>query len=65
MIDVSKFSGSAEELAYELLLKYNIATVPGIAYGESTKNFLRFGIGVENLSDIKNSLQIIKNLCSQ
>lgn len=49
LIDVSDFPGETEELAYDLLLNHNIATVPGEAYGESTKRFLRFGIGVKPL----------------
>ena len=60
LLDVSEFKGTTEELVYGLLLNHNIATVPGIAYGESTKDFIRFGIGVENLEDIQNSLKIIK-----
>jgi len=60
LIDVSEFPGETEELAYDLLLNYNIATVPGEAYGESTKDFLRFGIGVESLEDIEKSLGVIK-----
>lgn len=60
MVDVSEFKGTTEELVYTLLLDDNIATVPGRAYGESTANHLRFGIGVERLEDIKMCLQIIK-----
>ena len=60
LIDVSDFPGETEELAYDLLLNHNIATVPGEAYGESTKRFLRFGIGVEGLEDIERSLRKIK-----
>ena len=60
MIDVSTFVGTTEELIYDLLINHNIATVPGRAYGESTKRFIRFGIGVESLEDIKKCLRIIK-----
>lgn len=62
LLDVSSFKGTTEELVYELLLKHNIATVAGIAYGESIENFIRFGIGVENVDDIKESLKTIKGL---
>lgn len=62
LVDVSDFQGETEELAYDLLLNYNIATVPGGAYGDSTKDFLRFGIGVENLEDIERSLTVIKEV---
>ena len=61
MIDVSDFKGTTEELVYTLLLKDNIATVPGRAYGISTSGHLRFGIGVENLEDIKKCLFVIKH----
>ena len=58
-IDVSSFKGSTEELVYDLLLNHNIATVPGNAYGESTSDYIRFGIGVENLEDIEKCLKVI------
>lgn len=60
MLDVSDFPGTTDELVYELLLNNNIATVSGIAYGDSTKDFIRFGIGVENLDDIRYCLKMIK-----
>lgn len=60
MLDVSEFKGTTEELVYTLLFDENIATVPGRAYGSSTADHIRFGIGVENLQDIENSLKVIK-----
>ena len=60
LIDVSGFKGTTEELVYDLLINRNIATVPGRAYGESTSQFIRFGIGVETLEDIRMCLKIIK-----
>lgn len=60
MLDVSDFKGTTDELVYDLLLNHNIATVAGNAYGNSTKDFIRFAIGVENLVDIEKSLQVIK-----
>ena len=62
LVDVSKFKGTTEELVYDLLINHNIATVPGHAYGESTKDFIRFGIGVETLEDIEFCLKKIKEL---
>ena len=62
LLDVSDYSGTTEELVERLLVEYNIATVSGIAYGESTKDFIRFGIGVESLEDIERSLKTIKSL---
>lgn len=61
LIDVSSFPGTTDELVYDLLINHNIATVSGIAYGESTRDFIRFGIGVENLEDIEKSLRVIKS----
>ena len=62
LLDVSDYSGTTEELVERLLVEHNIATVSGIAYGESTKDFIRFGIGVESLEDIERSLKTIKSL---
>lgn len=61
LLDVSSFKGTTDELVYDLLLNNNIATVSGIAYGESTKDFIRFGIGVEDLQTIEESLKVIKS----
>lgn len=61
MIDVSDFKGTTEELVYTLLLKDNIATVPGRAYGISTAGHIRFGIGVENLEDTRKCLLTIRH----
>ncbi len=61
MLDVSSFKGTTEELVYSLLLNDNIATVPGRAYGESTADHIRFGIGVESLEDIEKCLRVIKS----
>lgn len=60
MIDVSNFPGTTNELVFELLLKRNIATVAGSAYGESTGRFIRFGIGVEQVEVIRECLETIK-----
>lgn len=64
LLDVSAYDGRTEQLVEKLLLEHNIATVSGIAYGESTEDFIRFGIGVENLEDIEQSLKIIKSYLS-
>ena len=61
LVDVSSFPGTTDELVYDLLINHNIATVSGVAYGESTRDFIRFGIGVENLEDIESSLKTIKS----
>lgn len=61
LVNVDKFVGTTDELVYDLLFNHNIATVPGDAYGESTSRFVRFGIGLENLDDIRMSLEKIKS----
>ena len=61
LLDVSDFVGTTDELVYDLLINHNIATVPGAAYGESTRDFIRFGIGVESLDDIEMCLRKIKS----
>ena len=60
LLDVSDFIGTTDELVYDLLINHNIATVPGAAYGESTRDFIRFGIGVESIDDIEVCLHKIK-----
>jgi len=65
LLDVSSFKGTTDELVYDLLLNHNIATVPGAAYGESTRGFIRFGIGVESLEDIEACLKTIKAFMDQ
>ncbi|MDI9589876.1 MAG: pyridoxal phosphate-dependent aminotransferase [Acidobacteriota bacterium] len=62
LIDVSSYEGETEELVRTLLMEHNIATVPGRAYGDSTADFVRFGIGVESLEDIEKCLRVIKSL---
>lgn len=61
LIDVSDFPGTTDELVYDLLINHNIATVSGEAYGTSTSQFIRFGIGVEDLDAIEKSLHTIKS----
>ncbi len=62
MIDVSAFKGTTEEFVYNLLLKYNIATVSGSAYGESVSKYIRFAIGIESIENIEYALCVIKKL---
>lgn len=61
LVNVDKFIGTTNELVYDLLFNHNIATVPGDAYGESTSRFVRFGIGLESLEDIRMCLEKIKS----
>lgn len=61
-IDISEFKGSSLDFCLYLLLKYNIAAVPGSAYGESTNSFIRIGIGTESEERIYKALNIIKKV---
>jgi aspartate aminotransferase/aminotransferase len=47
-----------------LLNSYNVAAIPGIAYGKSCKNYIRIGIGTESIERIKQALIIIKDRLS-
>ena len=60
-LDVSKYKGNTLDLCYTLLLKYGIATIPGGAYGESTKKYLRLSVGTECTERIEAALEIIKD----
>ncbi len=60
LLDVSEFPGETEELVFDLLLNHNIATVSGGAYGDSTRKYIRFGIGAESLEHIERCLAVIK-----
>lgn len=48
-----------------LLFKYGISTVPGSAYGASTEDFIRVGIGVESEERIHYALDIIKSVMKE
>lgn len=48
-----------------LLFKYGISTVPGSAYGASTDNFIRVGIGAEPEERIRYALDIIKSVMKE
>lgn len=59
-IDVSELNVDTLDFCLFLLFKYGIATVPGGAYGVSTKNFIRTSIGVESEERLKKAFDIIK-----
>lgn len=59
LVDIKSFSGTSTEFALKLLKKHRIAVVPGSAYGSSTKNFIRLGIGTESLERISQAIVII------
>jgi aspartate/methionine/tyrosine aminotransferase len=49
--------GSVIDYCLHLLVDHGIATVPGTAYGESTRGFVRLSIGTESLERINEALQ--------
>jgi aspartate aminotransferase/aminotransferase len=49
--------GSVIDYCLHLLIDHGIATVPGTAYGESTRGFVRLSIGTESLERINEALQ--------
>ena len=46
-LDLSNYSGNINNLALYLLLEKKISVVPGFAYGQSFKKFIRISIGTE------------------
>ena len=65
MINIERFPGNSYELSMLLLLKHQIAVVPGSAYGESTDRFIRIGVGTESDERIFNALSVIKDCIFQ
>ncbi len=61
-LNIGDYKYSSLDLALYLLTKYKISVVPGLAYGKSTGRFIRIGVGVESMEDIKASLNIIKEV---
>ena len=47
MVDVSETGMDSIEFAYTLLEKAHVAVVPGIAYGECCKNFIRIAFTID------------------
>lgn len=63
-IDIGEFKEKSLDFALYLLLKNDIAVVPGSAYGKSTDHFIRISIGAESEFRIFTALDTIKNLLS-
>lgn len=59
LVELKNFNGTSSEFAINLLNKHRIAVVPGSAYGESIKKFIRIGIGTESIERIEQALLII------
>jgi len=64
-LDIGDFKHSSLELSLYMILKHNIAVVPGSAYGESTERFVRVSIGTESEERIHNALIVLSNILSQ
>lgn len=62
LINIGDYKYSSLDFALYLLFKYHIAVVPGNAYGTSVERFVRCGIGVESVDNLKNALNIIKKV---
>ncbi|MCL1076772.1 pyridoxal phosphate-dependent aminotransferase [Parashewanella spongiae] len=63
-IDISQSSMSSKQLCKTLLEHFNIALVPGSAYGHSTNGFIRLSFGTEPLTDIEYAIKTIASFCS-
>lgn len=61
-INIGDYNHSSLDFAMYLLFKYNIAVVPGSAYGESTERFIRIGVGVESFENLCNAVNVIKTV---
>lgn len=59
-LNVEKLQVNTLDFCLYLLFKYGISTVPGSAYGESTDQFIRIGIGAESEERIRYALDVIK-----
>lgn len=59
-VDLSGIKCSTLDFCLYILFKYGIAAVPGSAYGKSTSNFIRIGIGAESEERIQYALRLIK-----
>jgi len=61
-VNIEGYQHSSLDLAMYLLFKYHIAVVPGTAYGESTKEFIRIGVGAESMNHLLEAIRTIKKV---
>lgn len=61
-LNLETYTDDTYSLAEQLLKNHNIAMVPGSAYGQSTKSYLRMSIGVESIERISIAIDILKNI---
>ena len=59
LINIEKYLGTSTDFALNMLKKHRIAVVPGSAYGNSTKRFIRVGFGTESIERIEQALVLI------
>ncbi|HDM8154678.1 TPA: pyridoxal phosphate-dependent aminotransferase [Vibrio harveyi] len=62
-VNISGSGKSSEDFSFDLLKNYNIAVVPGSAYGRTTDEFIRLSFGTESLSDIEYAIKVISRNC--
>ncbi|MGD9807288.1 MAG: pyridoxal phosphate-dependent aminotransferase [Deferribacterales bacterium] len=59
MVNIGDFKGTSIEFAYLLLLKHNIAVIPGEAYGDSVSRFVRVSLGPYPANVIIDALRVL------
>jgi len=59
MVNIGDFNGTSLEFAYLMLLKHNIAVIPGEAYGNSVSRFVRVSLGPYPENVIIDALRIL------
>ncbi len=64
-LDLSNYYGDTSDLAETLLFTHNIAMVPGAAYGNSTKGYLRMSIGTESVERIISAIDTLADIIKQ
>ncbi|WP_341913888.1 pyridoxal phosphate-dependent aminotransferase [Ferrovibrio terrae] len=61
-VSIGNFPGDSLDFSLHLLLEHGIAVVPGLAYGDSTKRFVRISVGTESEERIWDALNVISDL---
>lgn len=59
---IDNISVNVLDFCLYLLFKYGISCVPGQAYGKSTVDFIRIGVGAESEERIRYAIDVIKNV---
>jgi aspartate aminotransferase/aminotransferase len=60
-VSIADYPGTSLDFALHMLLQYNVAVVPGSAYGASTERFLRISIGTESEERIWQALLLMRD----